>query len=186
MRRECFPNQGNPNTIAPVTQTWRIPPLSRKDGYAPPKMATFGITLDGIKLERDTAESYLNERRWSYEALTPGLAQSIERQCAVLNGWVTDCNNAHVSTNGCFTTTTACRTVWSMKLASEAEGQDMNIGRVMPPMVFPFYVDLGHNSPEGSWELRSGTRESAPRRSFRRHVSGRLAICRGIGRSRSV
>ena len=39
------------------------------------EMATFGITLDGIKLERDTAESFRNEGVWRYEAITPGLTE---------------------------------------------------------------------------------------------------------------
>ena len=34
-------------------------------------MATFGVTLGGIKVERDTAKSYPNERVWNYEAITP-------------------------------------------------------------------------------------------------------------------
>ena len=71
-----FPNRGNPNMIWPVTQTWRIPRNPEKTD-TPTEMAVFGITLEGIKLERDTAESYRNQRQWNYEALTPGIARRL-------------------------------------------------------------------------------------------------------------
>ncbi len=157
-----FPNRGNPNTIAPVTQTWRIPRYPVKTD-TPTEMATFGITLDGIKLERDTAESYLNERRWSYEALTPGLARRLSGNARF--EWLgTDCNNAHVQPTGIYHYHGVPHGLVN-ELASEAEGQDMILVGYAADG-FPFYVDLGHNSPEGSWELRSGTRESAPGGAF--------------------
>ena len=64
-------------------------------------MATFGITIDGIKLERDTAESFRNEGVWCYEAITPGLAR---RQSAGARfEWLgTDCNNAYVQSTGAY------------------------------------------------------------------------------------
>ena len=65
-----YPNQGNPNTIHTVFQTWHIPKVPARTDVAT-EMATFGITLDGIKLERDTAESFCNEGVWRYEAITP-------------------------------------------------------------------------------------------------------------------
>ena len=40
--------------IWPVTQTWRIPRNPEKTD-TPTEMAVFGITFEGIKLERDTA-----------------------------------------------------------------------------------------------------------------------------------
>ena len=65
-----FPNQGNPKTIHTVFQTWHIPKAPERTNTAT-EMAMFGITLDGIKLERDTAESFRNEGVWRYKAITP-------------------------------------------------------------------------------------------------------------------
>ena len=65
-----FPNQGNPNTIHTEFQTWHVPKVPERTDTAT-EIATFGITLDGIKLERDTAESFRNEGAWRYEAITP-------------------------------------------------------------------------------------------------------------------
>jgi hypothetical protein len=36
-------------------------------------MQHFGITIDGIKLERDTAESYQNAGQWRFEASVDGI-----------------------------------------------------------------------------------------------------------------
>ena len=65
-----FPNQGNPNTIHTVFQSWHVPKVPERTDTAT-DMETFGITLDGIKLERDTAESFRNEGVWCYEAINP-------------------------------------------------------------------------------------------------------------------
>ena len=153
-----FPNQGNPNTIAPVTQTWRIPRNPVKTD-TPTEMATFGITLDGIKLERDTAESYRNQRQWSYEALTPGMARRLSGNARF--EWLgTDCNNAHVQPTGIYHYHGVPHGLVN-ELASEAGGQDMILVGYAADG-FPFYVALGPDAPKGSWELRQGTRESAP------------------------
>ena len=153
-----FPNRGNPNTIAPVTQTWRIPRYPEKTN-TPTAMATFGITLDGIKLERDTAESYRNQRQWNYEALTPGMARRLSGNARF--EWLgTDCNNAHVQPTGVYHYHGVPHGLVN-ELASEAGSQDMILVGYAADG-FPFYVDLGPNAPEGSWELRPGTRESAP------------------------
>ena len=66
----AFPNQGSPNTIHTVFQTWHMPKVPERTDTAT-EIATFGIPLDGIKLERDTAESFRNEGVWRYEAITP-------------------------------------------------------------------------------------------------------------------
>ena len=95
-----FPNRGNPKTIASVPQTWRIPRYPEKTD-TPTEMAVFGITLEGIKLERDTAESYRNQRQWNYEALTPGMARRLSGNARF--EWLgTDCNNAHVQPKGIY------------------------------------------------------------------------------------
>ena len=65
-----FPKQGNPNKTHTVFQTLHVPKVPERTDTAT-DIATFGITLDGIKLERDTAESFRNEGVWRYEAITP-------------------------------------------------------------------------------------------------------------------
>ena len=65
-----FPNQGNPNTIYTVFQTWQVSKVVERTDTAT-EMAKFIITLGGIKLERDTAERFRNEGVWCYERITP-------------------------------------------------------------------------------------------------------------------
>ncbi len=153
-----FPNRGNPNMIWSVTQTWRIPRNPEKTD-TPTEMAVFGITLEGIKLERDTAESYRNQRQWNYEALTPGMARRLSGDARF--EWLgTDCNNAHVQPTGIYHYHGVPYSLIN-EITSGMEGEEMVlIGYAADG--FPIYVASGSNAPEGSWELRSGTRESAP------------------------
>ena len=153
-----FPNRGNPNMIWPVTQIWRIPRNPEKT-TTPIEMAVFGITLEGIKLERDTAESYRNQRQWNYEALTPGIARRLSGNARF--EWLgTDCNNAHVQPTGVYHYHGVPHSLMN-ELAGGMESDEMVLVGYAADG-FPVYVASGPNAPEGSWELRSGTRESAP------------------------
>ncbi len=153
-----FPNRGNPNMIWSVTQTWRIPRNPEKTD-TPTEMAVFGITLEGIKLERDTAESYRNQGRWNYEALTPGIARRLSGDARF--EWLgTDCNNAHVQPTGVYHYHGVPHGLMN-ELASGMESEEMVLVGYAADG-FPVYVASGPNAPEGSWELRSGTRESGP------------------------
>ena len=153
-----FPNRGNPNTIGTVTQTWRVPRNPVKTN-TPTEMAVFGITLEGIKLERDTAESYRNQRQWNYEALTPGMARRLSGDARF--EWLgTDCNNAHVQPTGVYHYHGVPHSLVN-ELTSGGEGEEMVLVGYAADG-FPVYVASGPNAPEGSWELRSGTRANAP------------------------
>ena len=153
-----FPNRGNPNMIWPVTQIWRIPRNPEKTD-TPTEMAVFGITLEGIKLERDTAESYRNQRQWNYEALTPGIARRLSGNARF--EWLgTDCNNAHVQPTGVYHYHGVPHSLMN-ELAGGMESEEMVLVGYAADG-FPVYVASGPNAPEGSWELRSGTRESGP------------------------
>ena len=153
-----FPNRGNPNMIWSVAQTWRIPRYPEKTD-TPTDMAVFGITLEGIKLERDTAESYRNQRQWNYEALTPGLARRLSGNARF--EWLgTDCNNAHVQPTGMYHYHGVPNGLMN-EITSGKEGEGMVLVGYAADG-FPVYVASGADAPEGSWELRSGTRESGP------------------------
>ena len=153
-----FPNRGNPNMIWSVPQTWRIPRNPEKTD-TPTEMAVFGITLEGIKLERDTAESYRNQRQWNYEALTPGMARRLSGNARF--EWLgTDCNNAHVQPTGIYHYHGVPHSLIN-ELTSGGESEEMVLVGYAADG-FPVYVASGPNAPEGSWELRSGTRESGP------------------------
>ena len=153
-----FPNRGNPNMIWSVTQTWRIPRYPEKTD-SPTEMVVFGITLEGIKLEPGTAESYRNQRQWRYEALTPGMARRLSGTARF--EWLgTDCNNAHVQPTGIYHYHGVPHSLIN-ELAGGMESEEMVLVGYAADG-FPVYVASGPNAPEGSWELRSGTRESGP------------------------
>ena len=167
-----FPNNGNPNAIQASPRTFEIPrtPALTEE---PTPMAEFGITLDGVKLERDTAESYRNEGQWRYEAVTPGLALGSTADAEFR--WLgTDCNNAHVQPTGAY----------HYHGLPEGLINRLGEGTSEPEMILggyaadghPFYLRYGYADPmdassglvvvQASWELREGTRDSGPGGSF--------------------
>ena len=164
-----FPNGGNPNTIQTVFQTWEIPrePV-RTDALT--EMATFGITLEGIKLERDTAESFRNEGVWRYEAITPGLARR-QTDGARFQWLGTDCNNAHVQPTGAYHYHGLPEGLIN-RLGEGPDGATDMIAGGFAADGFPFYLRYGYRDPNdpqsglvamrGSWMLRPGTRPSGP------------------------
>ena len=164
-----FPNGGNPNTIQTVFQTWNVPKVPEQTDSAT-EMATFGITLDGIKLERDTAESFQNEGVWRYEAITPGLAQR-QTDGARFQWLGTDCNNAHVQPTGVYHYHGLPEGLIN-RLGEGVDGATDMIAGGFAADGFPFYLRYGYqdsNDPQsglvamrGSWMLRSGTRPSGP------------------------
>lgn len=164
----AFPNAGNPNAIATVSSAYAIP-LAPTLTETATEMTEFGVTLDGVKLERDTAESYQNAGEWRYEAITPGLARGATAGAEF--SWLgTDCNNAHVQPTGAY------------HYHGIPEGLANRLGEGDGPadMIlagwaadgFPFYIRYGYADPndaesglvamEASWELRSGTRADGP------------------------
>ena len=163
-----YPNQGNPNTIGVHTEVRRVPKAPVKTDI-PSEMAEFGITLDGIKLDRDTAESYRNERQWNYEALTPGMARRLSGDARF--AWLgSDCNNAHVQPGGSYHYHGPPRALLR-ELTAGAEIEDMVLGGFAADG-FPFYLFYGYEDPgdpasglvavEASWDLRPGERATAP------------------------
>lgn len=163
-----FPNGGNPNAIATVSSAYSVP-LAPVLTEIATEMAEFGVTLDGVKLERDTAESYQNAGQWRYEAITPGLA--LGATAAAEFSWLgTDCNNAHVQPTGAY----------HYHGIPEGLANRLDEGDAPTDMILagwaadghPFYIRYGYADPndaesglvalEASWELRSGARADGP------------------------
>ncbi|MEM8769255.1 MAG: YHYH protein [Pseudomonadota bacterium] len=164
-----FPNSGNPNSISAVYSSRYVTLEPEHTGFAT-SMAEFGVTLDGVKLERDTAESYRNEGLWRYEAITAGLAAGASGSAAFT--WLgTDCNNAHVQPTGTYHYHGLPEGLIDRLGESDVGADTMILGGYAADG-FPFYLRYGYANPEdpasdlvpvaGSWELRSGTRGSEP------------------------
>ncbi len=164
-----FPNSGNPNSIGTVFSS-RYVTLEPEHTGSTTSMAEFGVTLDGVKLERDTAESYNNAGIWRYEAITAGLAAGTSAGAAFT--WLgTDCNNAHVQPTGAYHYHGLPEGLIDRLGEGDAAAATMILGGYAADG-FPFYLRYGHADPEdaasalvavnGSWELRSGTRSSGP------------------------
>lgn len=164
-----FPNGGNPNTIQTVFQTWNVPNVPERTGTLT-EMATFGVTLDGIKLERDTAESFRNEGEWRYEAITAGLARR-QTDGARFTWLGTDCNNAHVQPTGAYHYHGIPESLIN-RLGEGPDGAADMIAGGFAADGFPFYLRYGYRDPNdpqsglvavrGSWMLRPGTRPGGP------------------------
>ncbi|MGB0134040.1 YHYH protein [Dokdonella sp.] len=164
-----FPNAGNPNTISGQVVAYEFSNTPTLTGIAT-DMQEFGVSLNGVKLERDTAESYLNQRVWSYEAITPGLAE--QSTAGAQFTWLgTDCNNAHVQPTGAYHYHGLMESVINALGETNGVPSRMILGGYAADG-FPYYLRYGYNDPDdansglrviqASWELRSGTRASAP------------------------
>lgn len=164
-----FPNTGNPNTVTALSKSWTLD-ASPELASSSTEMAEFGVTLDGVKLERDTAESYQNAGVWRYEAVTPGLANKLTSGAEFT--WLgTDCNNAHVQPTGEYHYHGPMEGLTNRLGETNGAPDDMILGGYAADG-FPFYLRYGYvdaddplsglTALEGSWEVRSGTRTSGP------------------------
>lgn len=162
-----FPNGGNPNALAAQSKTYFVT-TAPEPTDTPTEMAEFGVTLDGVKLERDTAESYQNAGEWRYEAVTPGFAANGLGEFAWLG---TDCNNAHVQPNGEYHYHGLMEGLINRLGERDGAPDDLILGGYAADG-FPFYLRYGYADPsdassdvvvmETSWELRDGTRAGGP------------------------
>ena len=168
-----FPNAGNPNTITAQTIAYEVSNTPALTAVAT-EMQEFGVTLEGVKLERDTAESYQNQHVWSYEAITPGLAES-STSGAEFSWLGTDCNNAHVQPTGSYHYHGMMEGLLNEGGKTNGAPAQMILGGYAADG-FPFYLRYGYNDPndassglkviKASWELRSGTRPNGPGGSY--------------------
>ena len=170
-----FPNGGNPNTISTQSINYNIPASPVKTTTAT-DMATFGVLLNGVKLERDTAERYMGTGggTWSYEAITPGFEEGNSKgddtQRPVRNNWLgSDCNNSHVQPNGQYHAH-GLPEAYFQALRKETPSGMVLAGYAADG--FPIYLRYGHSTAsdsasaikviEHSWVLKSGTRADGP------------------------
>lgn len=87
-----FPNRGNPNAIAAQAYFFRMPLRPAKTGhpvfYRPSTL--FGVAINGVPFDPNTAEFWNNDPRWMIEALSGARPLGIDQ------------NNAHVQPNGAY------------------------------------------------------------------------------------
>ena len=168
-----FPNNGNPNAITDQNVSFSFT-NSPELAASSTEMSVFGVTLDGIKLERDTAESYQNAGVWRYEAVTPALARQLTG-LAEFNYLGTDCNNAHVQPNGQYHYHGLMEGTINRLGETNGVPDDLILGGYAADG-FPFYLRYGYVDAsdsssgliamEGSWEVQSGTRPDGPAGSY--------------------
>ncbi|HBR96767.1 MAG TPA: hypothetical protein DD979_05250 [Gammaproteobacteria bacterium] len=133
-----FPNNGNPNAITVQSIVHEIPTNPEKLTTTT-NMRDNGITLDGIKLARDTAESYQNANQWHYEAITPGIAAGNYEW-----SWLgTDCNNAHVQPGGEYHYHGLMEAALNQTGEQDGTASDMVLGGYAADG-FPFYLRYGY------------------------------------------
>lgn len=86
-----FPNRGNPNTIAPQQYNLRMSLTPQVvENYTPANRYLFAIALNGVPFDPGTGETWNNDRRWRYEALSGKIDLGI------------DGSNAHVQPSGAY------------------------------------------------------------------------------------
>lgn len=97
-----FPNKGNPHHITEQDYDIEIPGnpvpaaqitrLHSEPGQAPPRPLAFGVTMDGVIIQPDTAEFWQGDRNlnWNYEALGGAVKLGL------------DTNYAHVQPTGMY------------------------------------------------------------------------------------
>jgi hypothetical protein len=88
-----FPNQGNPNRIAPQKYAWSIP-VKPTPATRPARGNLFGVAINGVPFDPGTAELWNNNFAWHYEALVGQIANG--------RGLGVDDNLAHVQPNGAY------------------------------------------------------------------------------------
>lgn len=168
-----FPNDGNPNTAGATSQNYSVTTSPVKTTSST-DMAIFGFLLNGVLLERDTAERYPSGS-WSYEAVTPGLemgnSKGTDTNSALSENWLgTDCNNSHVQPTGKYHVHGFPESYFR-QLEKDSDPDQMILAGYAADG-FPIYLRYGYNDPDDassgifkishSWRLISGTRPDGP------------------------
>ncbi|MEE9368676.1 MAG: YHYH protein [Pontiella sp.] len=163
-----FPNRGNPHTIEPQKYSFSLPanpsaekkvislPGQSNSGRGAPNMP-FGIGLNGVVMDPDTAEFWLGDRNsgWNYEALGGAVTLGIDE------------NHAHVQPTGAYHYH-GMPTGLLDELNFEKGKHSPQIGWAADG--FPVYALYGYDGTNqskvikrtSSYRLKKGTRPSAP------------------------
>ncbi len=139
-----FPNSRNPNRISAQKYTFRVP-LKPRLNSRPAEYGhnLFGIALNGIPFDPETAEFWNNDPRsgWNYEALSGKVDLGMDQ------------NQAHVQPNGAY----HYHGIPQGLLARRGSGTPALIGFAADG--FPVYVSP---SVQSSYQIKKGVRPSGP------------------------
>jgi hypothetical protein len=163
-----FPNDGNPNVIAAQTYTYTVPVTP--SGAGSTQQGVFGVLFSGAVLDPGTAETWNDDRAWSYEALRYGTATGYFDSDGNMHptSLGVDCNLAHVQPTGAYhyhglPTSLIPETPAVTQVGWAADGA-------------PVVARYGHEVPtdgtsavramNGSYRVRSGVRPGGPGGSY--------------------
>lgn len=87
-----FPNRNNPNEISEQKYRFEMPLEPEQSNEKVPAMGPqlFGVAVNGVVFDPGTAETWNNDRRWTYEALTGPMNLGLDK------------SHAHVQPNGAY------------------------------------------------------------------------------------
>lgn len=86
-----FPNRGNPHSLFPQANEFRMTTKPQDSGQlTPARGAWFGVAVNGVPFEPGTAEFWNGDPRWTYEALGGYINLGIDQ------------HNAHVQPSGAY------------------------------------------------------------------------------------
>lgn len=156
----AFPNQGNPNSIAPQRYKFRVPFNPKPANFATDlPHQDFGVAINGVPFDPFTAEFWGGDRRgeWNYEGIINGI------------GYLgIDFNNAHVQPTGAYHY--HANPLGLMRNLKSDGTKMIQIGWAADG--FPIYGLYGYTNPDdakspvkkmkSSWRLKKGTRPSGP------------------------
>jgi hypothetical protein len=151
-----FPNRNNPNTIRPQRYIFRMP-TAPKAGDRPTNVGgwLFGVALNGVPFDPDTAEFWRNDRSsgWRYDALSGKLNLGLDQ------------NLAHVQPTGAYHYH-GLPTVLASRSGANGKSQLVLLGYAADG--FPIYTPYGYATADdatsplkklrSSYQLKKGTR----------------------------
>ncbi|HTR84407.1 MAG TPA: YHYH protein [Reyranella sp.] len=138
-----FPNRDNPNRISAQSYSFQVAlhPLKAGQAYYYPPNTLFGVAVNGVVFDPQTAEFWHNDRRWMIEALSGARPLGIDQ------------NNAHVQPGGAY------------HYHGVPTGLVATLGSARPALVgwaadgFPIYVD---EKARPGWHLKKARDAGGP------------------------
>ncbi|MEM6910745.1 MAG: YHYH protein [Verrucomicrobiota bacterium] len=149
-----FPNRGNPHRIQAQNHLYRLPlHPSQAAQLTPLERQPFGVALNGIPFDPNTAEFWNDDRRsgWRYAAMTGHLRLG------------TDQNHAHVQSTGAYHYH-GIPTGLLRQLPGSDEETLLLVGYAADG--FPIYVETSGEGPRPSYQLKEGLRPDGPGGAF--------------------
>ncbi|MBO6519090.1 MAG: YHYH protein [Rhodospirillales bacterium] len=151
-----FPNPGNPNAITAQDLSFRAPLQPARAGrYTIGKGWNFGVAVNGVPFDPFTAEFWLGDRNWNYDAIAGFVDLGLDE------------NNAHVQPGGKYHYhgwPKGLIRAWSPNSHSPIIGWAAD--------GFPIYAAYGYADPADSgspikamtsgWRVRQGARQGGP------------------------